>query len=198
MKASVDWQIATAMPKGKPRSDERKARNEAFLAARKNSASEPNLSRNSPKPAATPAGSAIIWAATIPRPSACAPSVPPINTPSASAANPALKERAASTLNSIEGKSNDAVVRFRMSLYPSAHYRGLTLLLILDPYDKRGWQAIALKALTKYVRIVRRTIKGGRRWFCQLIQEGQAPNKTARRRHRRPRYRAVDNRSRIR
>ncbi|MDD2677113.1 MAG: hypothetical protein PHP75_06570 [Methylacidiphilaceae bacterium] len=47
--------------------------------------------------------------------------------------------------------------------------------LRLDPKDKLGWQRIALEARTKYVRIVRRTIRGRSRWYGQFVQEGLAP-----------------------
>ncbi|MDR2984312.1 MAG: hypothetical protein LBV34_05675 [Nocardiopsaceae bacterium] len=78
-------------------------------------------------------------------------------------------------LHSIEAKSNDAVIRYRAGPLPAVHYAGLVLPLRLDRKDKRGWQAAALEAPTKYVRLVRRTIKGRARWFCQLVQQGAAP-----------------------
>src|SRR5580692_8563886 len=46
---------------------------------------------------------------------------------------------------------------------------------MLDPKDKRDWQREAIAARTKYVRIIRREIKGRVRWFCQLVQEGLPP-----------------------
>ena len=55
------------------------------------------------------------------------------------------------------------------------HWNGLTLPLRLDRKDKRGWQAQAMACRTKYVRILHRTVKGRVRWFCQLVQEGTAP-----------------------
>lgn len=76
--------------------------------------------------------------------------------------------------NSIEGKS-DAVIRYRAEPDPAIHYSGLVLPMMLDPKDKRGWQATALQARTKYVRIIRREINGRDRWLCQLVQEGEAP-----------------------
>ena len=77
-------------------------------------------------------------------------------------------------LNSIEGKA-DAVIRYRAEPVPAVHYSGLVLPLMLDPKDKRDWQREALAARTKYVRIIRREIKGRVRWFCQLVQEGLPP-----------------------
>ena len=77
-------------------------------------------------------------------------------------------------LNSIEGKA-DAVIRYRAEPVPAVHYSGLVLPLMLNPKDKRDWQREALAARTKYVRIIRREIKGRVRWFCQLVQEGLPP-----------------------
>jgi len=77
-------------------------------------------------------------------------------------------------LHSVEGKA-DAVIRYRAEPVPAVHWSGLALPLMLDPKDKRGWQAEALSARTKYVRVLRREINGRDRWFCQLVQEGEAP-----------------------
>lgn len=77
-------------------------------------------------------------------------------------------------LHSVEGKA-DAVIRFRMEPVPAVHWNGLVLPLRLDRKDKRSWQKQALASRTKYVRLVRRTVKGRTRWFCQLVQEGLAP-----------------------
>ena len=46
----------------------------------------------------------------------------------------------------------------------------------LDRKDKRGWQAQAIACRTKYVRLLKRTVIGHVRWFCQLVQQGQAPH----------------------
>ena len=77
-------------------------------------------------------------------------------------------------LHSVEGKA-DAVIRYRAEPVPGVHWSGLMLPLMLDPRDKRGWQAEALCARTKYVRVLRREINGRDRWFCQLVQKGEAP-----------------------
>jgi putative transposase len=45
---------------------------------------------------------------------------------------------------------------------------------MLDPKDKHGWQSEALSARTKYLRVLRREVNGRDRWFCQLVQEGEA------------------------
>ena len=79
-------------------------------------------------------------------------------------------------LHSIEGKG-DAVIRFQADPVPAIHYSGLVLLLKLDPRDRDGWQAEALRCRTKFVRIIRRRVNGMDRWFTQLVQEGIAPVK---------------------
>jgi len=77
-------------------------------------------------------------------------------------------------VHSIEGKE-DAVIRFLTDPEPAVHWNGLVLRLCLDPRDKHGWQQQALACRTKYVRVLRREIKGRTRWFAQLVQEGAAP-----------------------
>ncbi|MBO0739081.1 MAG: hypothetical protein J2P48_21450, partial [Alphaproteobacteria bacterium] len=78
-------------------------------------------------------------------------------------------------IHSIEGKSNDAVIRYRPGPVPVVHYAGLVLPPMLDRKDRRGWQAEALAAPAKYVSLVRRRIKGRARWFCQLVPRGEEP-----------------------
>ena len=78
-------------------------------------------------------------------------------------------------VRSIEGKSNEAVIRYRETPAPAIHYDGLILPLRLDRKDKKLWQANALGHKTKYCRIVRRSIRGKTRWFVQLVQRGTAP-----------------------
>lgn len=82
-----------------------------------------------------------------------------------------------SRLHSVEGKG-DAVIRLREQ--DDVHvvlWDGLTLPLKIDPRDRDGWQADSLTCRTKYVRILRRTIRGRVRWYAQLVQEGLAPRK---------------------
>jgi hypothetical protein len=82
--------------------------------------------------------------------------------------------KAPGRLNSVEGKT-DAVIRYRAEPVPAVHWDGLVLPLRLDRKDRRGWQEAALSCRTKYVRVLRRTVRGKVRWFCQLVQEGEAP-----------------------
>ena len=80
-------------------------------------------------------------------------------------------------LRSIEGKA-DVVIRLReVAGVPMILWAGLALPLMLDPRDRDGWQATALQCRTKYTRILRRTISGKVRWYCQVMKEGQPPKK---------------------
>lgn len=81
-------------------------------------------------------------------------------------------------LRSVEGKG-DAVIRFRAEPVPVVHWSRLTLPLMLDPKDKRQWQAQALTCRTKYVRVLWRDLGSPSRWCCQLIQEGLPPQMRA-------------------
>ena len=72
--------------------------------------------------------------------------------------------------SSVEGKSNSAGIRWvdgkikwGKNFECGVHY---------DLKDKHGLEAYALSCKTKYVRLVKRTIKGKTVWYAQLIQEG--------------------------
>lgn len=72
------------------------------------------------------------------------------------------------TLNSVEGKTNRAGIRFRDC---TLEWDGLRISILAAEND--DWQRYALECHTKYCRIIRRTIRGRARWFLQLIQEGR-------------------------
>lgn len=76
--------------------------------------------------------------------------------------------------NSVEGKEAKSTVIFRDN---AVAYGGLKLPAIVDPSN--AWQAEALKARTKYCRIIRRHIRGRARWYVQLVQEGTTPLRRA-------------------
>ena len=76
----------------------------------------------------------------------------------------------AGQFSSIEGKSNKTGIRFRNG---KVIWNSLELTLIYDPIDKDGVQAHALSCKTKYVRLVRRKIRGIDCFSVQLIQEGK-------------------------
>lgn len=71
---------------------------------------------------------------------------------------------------SVEGKSNVTGIRFKNG---NIVWNSLILKPIYDLVDKDGVQAHALCHKTKYVRIVRRHLKGKVRFYAQLIQEGK-------------------------
>lgn len=80
-------------------------------------------------------------------------------------------------LHSVEGKG-DAVIRLRwQDEKPVVLWDGLVLPLKLDPRDRDGWQERALSCRTKYVRILRRSVRGRTLWYAQLVQEGLPPRK---------------------
>jgi hypothetical protein len=79
-----------------------------------------------------------------------------------------------SRLHSVEGHSNKESIRYRNG---TILWMDLDLKVLLDPRDPDGWQAQALACRTKYCRVIRRTIKGQDRWYCQLVQEGKPPQK---------------------
>jgi putative transposase len=80
-------------------------------------------------------------------------------------------------LRSIEGKGGAVITLRGTAVEPAVHYGGLVLPLKLKTRDPYGWQAQALAAPTKYVRLVRRIEKGHERWYAQLVQEGLPPVK---------------------
>lgn len=71
--------------------------------------------------------------------------------------------------HSVEGKSNKTGIRFKDG---KIIWTKLLLSPIYDLKDKHGVEAHALSHKTKYVRLVCKTIKGKKRWYAQLIQEG--------------------------
>lgn len=75
---------------------------------------------------------------------------------------------------SIEGKSNASGIRWRDGY---VLWSGLKLKSLFDLKDKHGVEAHALSCRVKYLRLVKRTIKGQARWFVQLVLEGTAHHK---------------------
>jgi len=73
-------------------------------------------------------------------------------------------------ISSVEGKSNKAGIRFRESFIL---WKNLKLQIIFDKKDKYKVQAHSLSCKTKYVRLLKRKIKGKTRFFAQLIQNGK-------------------------
>ncbi len=175
MRGTADWAAASALPKGEPRSPARKARAEAFKA---------NLAQFE------------FCAASIQKfaercRDACwiGDHLGSHDTQTASLrAFRAVEQHAFGKrgrprfkgygrFHSIEGKSNAAVIRYRDG---AVHYAGLAMPVMRDPRDRDGWQAEAMARRVKYVRIVRRELRGQTRWLAQLVMEGLPPVKVRR------------------
>ena len=79
-------------------------------------------------------------------------------------------------MHSIEGKSAGSSVCWNTGT-GCLEWGALRLAALMQPDGRDPWLDQALKARTKFARIVWRNIKGERRWFAQLAQEGLAPLK---------------------
>ena len=77
-------------------------------------------------------------------------------------------------MRSVEGKSNAAGIRWRDG---KIEWLGLILKPIFDHKDKYGVETHALAAKVKFVRLVRKVIKGQERWYAQLVLAGQPKQK---------------------
>ncbi len=82
-------------------------------------------------------------------------------------------------MRSIEGKSNVTGIRFKEGkiYWKIKGEKSLVIPIIFDFKDSHGVQSHALNCKTKYVRLVRKLIRGKRRWYAQLIQEGKPHQK---------------------
>lgn len=79
-------------------------------------------------------------------------------------------------LRSLEGKSNNQGIRWK----PEAGcvvWDGIYMPARLPTAAQDPYAIEALKAKTKYCRLLWRMEKGRRRWFVQLVQQGDAPQK---------------------
>jgi hypothetical protein len=79
-------------------------------------------------------------------------------------------------LHSLEGKSNATGIRWKADV-GCVTWNGLILPVKMPNRQQDPYVHEALKATTKYCRIVWRNLRGERRWFIQLIQDGAAPAK---------------------
>jgi hypothetical protein len=75
---------------------------------------------------------------------------------------------------SVEGKSNQTGIRWRKD---HVEWGGLEIPAIFDKKDKDGYEAQALNQKTALCRVVRRTERGRKRYFVQLVQDGKPPKK---------------------
>jgi hypothetical protein len=80
------------------------------------------------------------------------------------------KFRPGDRYNSFESKEARSTIIWRDG---AVRIAGWVIPAILDPAS--AWQSEALKAKTKYCRIIRRDIRGRERWYVQLVQEGLTP-----------------------
>jgi putative transposase len=75
---------------------------------------------------------------------------------------------------SIQGQSNATGIRWRTD---HVEWGGLEIPAIFDKKDKDGYEAQALNHKTALCRVVRRTERGRKRYFVQLVQDGKPPKK---------------------
>jgi putative transposase len=175
MRATAEWAAASALPKGEPRSPARKARAEAFKAIMARfEFSSPSIQKLAER------SRDACWIGD---------HLGSHDTQTASLrAFRAVEQfcfgkrgrprfKGFGRFHSIEGKSNAAVIRYRDG---AVHYSGLVLPVMRDPRDRDGWQAEAMARRVKYVRIVRRELRGQTRWLAQLVMEGLPPVKARR------------------
>ena len=74
-------------------------------------------------------------------------------------------------MSSVEGKNNASGIRW---CDDHVEWSGLNLSCLFDHKDKFGVQAHTLSHEVKYVRLVKKTIRGNPRWFAQLVLKGTA------------------------
>jgi len=77
---------------------------------------------------------------------------------------------------SVEGKNNTSGIRFINGkiIWSTKKSQKLILTPEYDVKDKHGLEVYALDHRTKYVRLVRKELKGYLVWYAQLVQEGTA------------------------
>ncbi|MBK8970846.1 MAG: transposase [Hahellaceae bacterium] len=80
-------------------------------------------------------------------------------------------------LKSFTAKSAGSGLKYRAEL-GVVEWSGLVLPVKYPPARKDAWLDEALKAETKFCRLLWRNVKGRRRWCVQLAQKGLAPIKT--------------------
>ena len=80
-------------------------------------------------------------------------------------------------LHSLEAKNNKANLIWKPET-GCVEFGNLTLPVMLPTLAQDPYLHQALASRTKYCRILWRTVRGQRRWYVQLMQEGQPPVKT--------------------
>ena len=79
-------------------------------------------------------------------------------------------------LHSLEATTNTANILWKRDI-GCIEWGGLTLPALLPTSEQDRYMHQALTHKTKYCRVLWRNVKGVRRWFAQLMQEGVAPIK---------------------
>jgi putative transposase len=82
-------------------------------------------------------------------------------------------------LHSIEGKNQKGCLQWKAAEHLLQVRAGWTIGVQLPDLKKDEWLWTALAAPTKYCRVVWRQVRGRKRWYVQLIQEGLAPLKAS-------------------
>ena len=77
-------------------------------------------------------------------------------------------------LHSVESKTNKAGIRWKRET-GCVEWIGLCLPVRMPTSSRDPYMHEALEANTRYCRIVWRNVRGKRRWFVQLVQEGLPP-----------------------
>jgi hypothetical protein len=176
MRQSRQWQAARALPKGEPKSSERKARAAAFKACNehfgfteyglqavatghKNAAAfTDRLGAHETQKIGTRAFAAVQEHAFGQR------------------GRPRFKGKHR-PLHSLEGKSNAAGPRWHADTATVSWGKGFVIPAKMPSKTQDPYLHACLQAKTKYCRITWRMQQGKRRWFVQLVQNGVAPAK---------------------
>ena len=77
-------------------------------------------------------------------------------------------------IHSLEGKNDQTGLRWKLDT-GCLEWHGLVLPAKVPNAQQDAYTLDALKHRTKYSRIVWRTVQGQRRWFIQIVKEGEAP-----------------------
>jgi putative transposase len=169
MRASAAWKAARRMPRGEPKSPQRKARNQAFERVKE----QFDFTKSAMEDFARECAAGSIWIKKH-LPGHC----------TQTAATRAFKSierhmrriggrphfKAYRDFNSFEGKEAKSTIIWRDG---AVRFAEMVLPALLDPSD--AWQVEALKAPNKYCRIIRRELRGTVCWYVQLVQKGFTP-----------------------
>lgn len=82
-------------------------------------------------------------------------------------------------VHSLSGKNNTGMLQWKADKRVLQIEKGWQLNVVLPDLAKDEWLWSALEAPTKYCRVVWRNVRGERRWYVQLVQEGHTPLKAS-------------------